>query len=193
MKCEKFHQATKIFRSVRMHKNFHELPECERDRWRIYRAYLLFVNDSKLVKWGFDIEKFKENIPEYSKEFQGYNIATIIIQILYYLREGNIKHIDKKIEQLKEYSSIHLDKRHNYRNSIFIRMLETLPEKEYSHQIIQEKGSTYLKKLISTPIPPDLHQELEIIPYEILWEYIMNILSTNKNFLHYRFYHMYEI
>ncbi len=193
MKCQRFHQATKIFRAVRMHKNFNELPESERDRWRIYRAYLLFVNDSKLVKWGFDIENFKEQQPDFNKDLQGYNIATIIIQILFYLREGNIKYIDDKIEQLKKYSSIHLDKRHNYRNSIFIRMLEIIPEKEYSNKPILEKGSTYLKKLATTPIPPDLHQELEIIPYEILWEYVINILSSNKNYLHYRFYHVYEI
>jgi len=193
MKREKYHQATKIFRAVRMHKNFHELPESERDRWRIYRAYLLFVNDSKLVKWGFDIENFKEKQPEFNKELQGYNIATIIIQILFYIREGDIKNIDEKIEQIKKYSSLHLDKRHNYRNSIFIRMLEIIPEREYMHKPILDKGSNYLKKLVSTPIPPDLHQELEIIPHEILWEYIMNILRTNKNYLHYRFYHVYEI
>ena len=193
MKAEKFHQATKVFRSVRINKNFHKIPSIDQDRWKIYRVYLLFVNDSKLIKWGFDIDQFKNSIPAFEKEYQGYNVAILIIQFLLYFREADIKNLKIKLDELSKFSSVHLDKRHNYRNSIFIRMLEIIMEKEYNYKLIAEKGATYLKKLINSQIPPDWSQELEVIPYEKLWEYVLNILNTNKYYLHYRFYNIHEV
>ena len=193
MKAEKFHQATNVFRSVRINKNYHKIDEMDRERWQIFRVYLLFVNDSKLIKWGFDIDKFKEQTPDFPKDYQGYNIATLIIQFLLYFRETDIKTLKIKLDQLSQLSSIHLDKRHNYRNSIFIRMLEIIKEKDYDYKLISEKGTTYLKKLINTQIPPDWSLELEVIPYEKLWEYVLNILKTNKYYLHFRFYNLHEV
>lgn len=193
MKAEKFHQATKVFRTVRVNKNYHKIPELDQERWQIYRVYLLFVNDSKLIKWGFDIEKFKELTPNFDREHQGYTIATLIIQFMLYFREADVKNLRIKLDQLSELSSTHLDKRHNYRNSIFIRMLDIIQEKEFNYESILEKGNTYLKKLYSTQIPPDWLLEMEVIPYEKLWEYIMNILKTNKYYLHYRFYNFHEV
>ena len=192
MKAGKFRQATNVFRSVRINKNYHKINDIDKERWTIYRVYLLFVNDSKLVKWGFDLEKYKEEAPGFNKEYQGYNIATLIIQFLLYFREADVKNLKIKLGLLSQLSSVHLDKRHNYRNSIFIRMLEIIVEKNYDFKAISDKGSNYLKKLISTQIPPDWHQELEIIQYEKLWEYVLNILETNKYYLHYRFYNLHE-
>jgi hypothetical protein len=71
-------------------------------------------------------------------------------------------------------------------------MLEIIVEKNYDYKSVSEKGSNYLKKLKKTQIPPDWHLELEIIPYDNLWEYIINILKTNKYYLHYRFYNLHE-
>jgi hypothetical protein len=193
MKAEKFHQATKVFRSVRINKNFNKISTIDQERWKIYRVYLLFVNDSKLIKWGFDINHFNNNMPEFEKEYQGYSVAILIIQFLWYFREADVKNIKIKLEELLKYSSVHLDKRHNYRNSIFIRMLEIIIEKEYNYKLIAEKGTTYLKKLHNSQIPPDWLLELEVIPYEKLWEYVLNILKTNKFYLHYRFYNLHEV
>ena len=192
MKAEKFHQATNVYRTVRVNKNYHKVPEIDQERWQIYRVYLLFVNDSKLIKWGFDIERYKEYTPDFSKDYQGYNIATLIIQFLLYFREADFKNLKIKLDRLSQFSSTHLDKRHNYRNSIFIRMLEITREKDYNYKLISEKGMTYLKKLVTTQIPPDWSLELEVIPYEKLWEYVLNILNTNKYYLHFRFYNLHE-
>jgi hypothetical protein len=193
MKGEKFHQAAKVFRAVKINKNYGNLGKPTKDRWTIYRAYILFINDNKLIKWGFDIEKFKRTIPKYPKKMNGYAIATLIIQFMYYLREGNVPKIKEIMKHLKPLSSTHLDKRHNYRNSVFIRMLETVVEKEFDQEAINLKSHNYYQKLKEIQIPPDFRQEMEIIPLEILWEYILNILSTNKNYIHYRFYHFTEI
>lgn len=193
MKGEKFHQATKIFRNVKINKNFGNLDKQIKNRWIIYRTYILFINDTKLIKWGFDIEKFNNTYPKYPKKLVGYSIATLIVQFMFFLREGNVNKVKQIIDQLRPLSSPHLDKRHNYRNSIFIRMLEIVIDKGFEYELVKEKCQNYFLKLKEIQIPPDFQQEMEIIPLDILWEYVLNILKTNKNYIHYRFYHFSEI
>lgn len=188
MKGQKFKQAIEIYRKIRTNKAYNVLNDEEKDRWQIYRAYLVYHKDVKLLKWGFDIEHFLEQKPDFDKTLQGYNTATLIIQFLYLLKRGHIEALEKRIAYLQQYNSVHLDKRNNYRTSIFIRLLTIIVEKEYNSEAVQEKGANYFKKLHTTQIPSDLLLDMEIIPYEILWEGILGILKNEKVYVHYRFY-----
>lgn len=190
MKGEKYKKAGEIFRKVRTNKNYSILPELEKEKWQIYRAFLVFVNDSKLLRWGFNLEEFVVKMPDFPKENAPFNTATLIIQFIYLLKEGNIEELRRRIDALQQYNSTHLDKRHNYRNSIFIRLLSIVTEKEFNYELIEEKGRNYYSKLTSTNIPTDPEMELEVIPYEKLYAYILEYLKTNKIYVHYRFYNM---
>lgn len=190
MKGEKFEEASNLFREVRTNKNYNALPDAEKNRWHIYRAYLIFFHDTKILRWGFNLEEFLGSKPCYEKEYNGYNVATLAIQFLFLIQEGNISAINACVEEIVKYKSAHLDKRHNYRSSIFIRLLEIVIDKEFDYEQIQEKGETYYKKLVKTPIPSDLTQDTEIVPYEVLWKYILDIIKTNKAYIHFRFYNM---
>lgn len=188
LKEELYEQAGTLFRQIRTNKNYNSLPESMKNRWTIYRAYLIFFNDSKILRWGFNIEEFVDIKPSYPKNYNGLNTATLVVQFLYLLREGYIEDIKTCVAEMQKYKSPHLDKRHNYRNSIFIRMLEIVIEKEFELDKIQEKGNNYHKKLLKYRIPADLNLDTEIIPYEKLWQHILGILKTNKAYIHFRFY-----
>ena len=190
MKGENYSDASSLFRKVRTNKNFSSLDEAIKDRWRIYRAFLIFFNESKILRWGFNMEEFLEEKPCYERDFNGYNIATLVVQFMFLLRDGNVALIKECVEEIIKYKSAHLDKRHNYRGSIFIRMLEIILDKEFDYEQIYEKGQTYYKKLVNTPIPSDLKQDAEVIPYQILWQHILDILKTNKAYIHFRFYNL---
>ena len=190
MKGEKYKKAGEIFRKVRTNKNYSNLQELQKEKWQIYRAYLVFVNDSKLLRWGFNLEEFVAKMPDYPKENAPFNTATLIIQYIYLLKEGNIEEVRKRIDALQQYNSTHLDKRHNYRNSIFIRLLSIVTEKEFNYELIEEKGRNYFSKLANTNIPTDPDSEMEVIPYEKLYAYILEYLKTNKIYVHYRFYNL---
>lgn len=190
MKGEKYDEASNLFRIVRTNKNYNTLPEAEKTRWHIYRAYLIFFNDSKILRWGFNLEEFLGTPPCYGKDYNGYNVATLAIQFLFLIKEGNIAAINTCVEEIVKYKSAHLDKRHNYRSSIFIRLLEIIIDKEFEYEQIKEKGDTYYRKLLKTPIPSDLKQDTEILPYEVVWDQILEIIKTNKVYIHYRFYNL---
>lgn len=188
MKGELFKEAGKIFRAVRTNKNYMLLSETDKERWLIYRAFLVFVNDEKLLKWGFDLEEFVKNAPKYPKELSNYSVATLVIQFMYLLRDAEVIKLRTVLDLLQKYNSEHLDKRTNYRNSIFIRLISMIPEQEFSHEAIKDRGKVYFSKLKRTKIPCEIKVDMEIIPYEILWSYILKILSNNKFYVHYRFY-----
>jgi len=46
-----------------------------------------------------------------------------------------------------------------------------------------------LQKLQNTHIPQDAYTDLEVFRYEFLWEQVLEILKTNKEYLHFKFYH----
>ncbi|MFW5700072.1 MAG: hypothetical protein ACOCWM_00145, partial [Cyclobacteriaceae bacterium] len=188
MHAKKFQKAASLFRLIRTNKNFNQLTDEISDRWQIYRAFLIFFYETKLLKWGFDLEEFLQIDPEYPKELQGYSISILIAQFMYLLRDGRVNEVKQKIDALEKYSSVHLDKRHNYRNSIFIRMLSIIVDKEFNYELIAEKGDTYLKKLLRFNIPFDLKNEIEVLPFEDIWQYALDVLKTNKYYIHYRFY-----
>ncbi|AHM61218.1 hypothetical protein D770_14820 [Flammeovirgaceae bacterium 311] len=190
MKGLQYKKAGEIFRKVRTNKNYSVLPELEKKRWKIYRAFLVFVNDSKLLRWGFNLEKFVDTMPDYPKEFSSYNIARLIIQYMYLLRDGRIEEVRRRVEELQQYNSTHLDKRHNYRNSIFIRLLSIVTEKEFNYDQIEEKGRTYYNKLRKIDIPSEPGVDMEIISYDVLYSFILEYLKSNKLYVHYRFYNV---
>lgn len=190
MKGQQYKKAGEIFRKVRTNKSFSLLPEMDKKRWNIYRGFLVFVNDSKLLRWGFDLEKFVDTMPNYPKEYSSYNIARLIIQYMYLLREGRIEEVRSRVEELQQYNSTHLDKRHNYRNSIFIRLLSIVTEKEFNYEQIEEKGRTYYNKLRKIDIPSDPGVDMEIISYDVLYGFILEYLKSNKLYVHYRFYNL---
>lgn len=188
MKGELWAEATDIYRKVRTNKNYNTLNEDDQERWQIYRAYLLFFNDTKLLRWGFDLDEFKHSNPDFTREQTGYNIATLIVQFMYLFREGHIDLLREKVEELAKHNSVHLDKRHNYRNSIFIRLVLIILEKNFDYTAVFEKGQNYQKKLKRTKIPVDRFMDMEIVPYERLWLHVLDNLKSNKLYVHYRFY-----
>jgi len=187
-KGEQYEDAAKVFRKVRTNKNFNNQDKAVKDRWTIYRIYLIYFNDTKILSWGFNQEEFLQSQPDYPKDYESFNIAYLTAQSLFLLRQGNVNQFKNSVNALSEYKSSHLDKRNNYRSSVFIRLLEIVVEKEFDFDRVQEKGTTYYQKLADTKIPSDIETEMEVVPYERLWLRVLHILKTNKAYVHYQFY-----
>ena len=189
MNGQDFKKAGEYYRAVKVDKNFNSLEELDLERWNIYRAFLIYFNEDKLVKWGFNLSHFLSFDASFPRDFQGYSIAVLVIRFLYFLRDGDLKGLNLTLTELDKYNSSHLDKRSNYRNSVFIRLINLVPENDFSYETIKDKGQIYLQKLQNTHIPQDSYADLEVLRYEFLWQEVLNILNTNKEYVHFKFYH----
>ncbi|MEM7550629.1 MAG: hypothetical protein AAF363_13185 [Bacteroidota bacterium] len=187
-KTKHYDEASEIWLQVRDSGAFKLIPKLDLERWELYRTYLAYFVDHKSIHWGFKVEEFLSLQAFYPKEKEGYNTAFLMIQLLFLFREEEIEAIEQKVEELEEYSSEALSKKVNYRNSVFIRMLRIMLDQEFSHYYTIEKAAFYREKLNDDAVEEDFYNYIEIIPYEDLWEIILNYLKEKKRFVHYRFY-----
>ena len=163
-------------------KTFKSQPPIITEQFIIIQAYIYFIenlNAKTPSKSGeFRISKFLNQVPEYSKDKEGTNISILLIQILYFLKEDKYSKIIDRIEALKLYSFRHLRKDENFRSQCFFRMLNEMVKADFRRKGTAFRTEKLYKKLVSVPIETFPNAaEREIIPYEDLWELILNHLK----------------
>lgn len=148
------------------------------EQWLIYEAYAEFLIGEELSQRTFRLSKFLNQIPTFSKDKRGMNINLLIIQSLFLLKRGKKGQIIDQAEALKQYTYRHLKLDHTFRSNCFIKMLLLLPACSFKRAGVERKSAALLERLQSNPL--DLAQqdyELEVVPYEVLWERVLGMLS----------------
>ncbi|PTX14247.1 hypothetical protein C8N40_11294 [Pontibacter mucosus] len=155
-----------------------KLSVAAKERWRIYQAYYVMLNQSNAASSNL-INPFLLSLPEYSKDKQGFNVAILILQFVYYLQKRDTEALLYRIESLKKYILTHLKDTFSLRSKIFLKLLILIVTEDYDVESCRKKGHKLYQKLIETPIPGDAYAEIEIVPYEHLWEHILDTLQTH--------------
>ena len=156
------------------------------ERWKINEAFIQFlmlkgrvVQAKGGVNKKFRVNRFLNQVPKHSKDKRGVNITILVLQILFLLEKKRYEEIFDRIEPLRMYSSRYLRKDDTFRGNCFIKMLMQLPAGHFHKEAVKRKAAPYLKKLESMPLDTaNQAAELEIIPYEELWEYVMESLDN---------------
>lgn len=127
------------------------------------------------------MKDFLRSVPLFSKDKRGMNVPVLIIQMLIYISEKNYDAFIDRIDAIKKYSGRYLRMQDAYRSSCFIKMLVTISKNNFHPQAIARQALPLKEKLAKTPldVSPQAY-ELEIIPYELLWDLIMKALSKNQ-------------
>ncbi len=157
------------------------------EMWKIYEAYSYFlVHIGKIVppkghSSKFKISKFLNEIPTYSKDKQGMNIPILVIQILFNISESNFDESIDRMEAIDKYCSRYLKQNETFRSSCFIKALLQMPAASFHHDIVEKKAQKYIDMLHTQPLEVAYQtHEIEIIPYEHLWEMAMEALKHAK-------------
>ncbi|MCX2740768.1 hypothetical protein [Pontibacter anaerobius] len=146
-----------------------------KERWRIYKAYQVMLNHEVTTN---SINPFLLSLPEYSKDKQGFNVAILILQFIYYLQKQDSEALLYRIESLKKYILTHLKDAFSLRSKIFLKLLILIVTEDYDVTACRRKGHKLYQKLLETPTPGDAFAEIEIVPYEHLWEHILSTLEN---------------
>ncbi len=128
-----------------------------------------------------EVKKYINEYPEYSKDKSAMNIPIIIAQLLEAIvlkREGEI--IDR-MDALKKYSSRYITKSDSIRSNCFINMLLEVVRNNFHVVAIERHAKKYHSRLLANPkLTSDEAAEVEFIPYENLWEIIINYLKHRR-------------
>ena len=182
--AKEYQESYLILTSVINHSRFKNVRPRIKERWLLNKAYiqyLIFISkvtveegDKKQIRMG----RFLNSVPIYSKDKQGLNIPILIIQILFMITKKDYEQSIDRFDAIKKYCSRYLSKDSNPRSNYFINMLLQIPLANFHRSAVLRKAQKYYDKLISTPleVANQIH-EVEIIPYEDLWEFVINSLD----------------
>ncbi len=181
-----FQKAYHIYHQAAEHPNFDLQYESHYETWRIYEAFLYYLISIGKVKPSsykpyrkFRTSKFLNEVPIYTKDKRGHNISILILQVLLLLQEGRHPEIVDRIEPLKTYNERYLRKDDStFRSNCFIKMLLELPKNAFHKAAVVRKAQRYRKRLREVPLNvANQSSEVEIIPYEMLWDMILESLD----------------
>lgn len=163
------------------------LPAQITEMWKIYEAYIHFLvlNAKIQAPEGyvsrFKLKKFLNDIPTYSKDKQGMNIPILIVHTLFAISERNYHQSIDRIEAVEKYCGRYLKQNETFRSHCFIKALLQIPAAAFHKETAVRKAQKYIDQLGSLPLDVAYQtHEIEIIPYEHLWEIVLEVLQTRS-------------
>lgn len=178
-----YDKAVEIYKEVTDNKFFKNLSEDYRQIWLVYNAYLAYLRtvgqlEQKQVG-KFRIAKFVNDVPIYSKDKKGVNVAIIIIQILFLIAQKKYNPVIDRMESLRVYVHSHLRDDDSLRSNIFIKMLMQMVKAHFHKNGTIRRAKDLKTKLEKAPMMTKGNtQFVEIIPYEELWEMCLEFLDN---------------
>lgn len=178
-----YEKSVTIYQQATSHKSFKTLFPDFKELWIVYEAYLAYLlKVGKLEKTNtqrFKVGKFMNEVPIFSKDKKGVNVAIIIIQILFLVaQEKEVKIIDK-VESLRMYVHAHLRNDDSLRSNIFIKMLLKMIKSNFHKSGTIRRTKQLKEKLENTPMASKGQSKyVEIIPYETLWQISLKFLNN---------------
>jgi len=186
---KKYQQAYFILNAIIKHPKFTNIYSQVQERILIYQGYIQFlIAINKIQEEGamklkkVRLGKLINSVPIFSKDKRGMNIPILILQILFMIARKDYGLSIDRFEAIQKYCSKYLRNDNNLRSNCFIRMLLLISKCYFHKKLIERKAEKYYNKLLETPL--DVAQqghEIEIIPYEDLWEMLL-LLLENKHY-----------
>ena len=116
-------------------------------------------------------------VPEYSKDKQGFNVTILILQYLYFLKRKDTDSLLHRIEAMRKYAGTHLKDNFSDRTKSLFKLLMLVVKEDFRATQCRKKGRYLYEKLQTISPPGDAYAEIEIIPFEHIWEIILDILN----------------
>ncbi|WP_205503880.1 hypothetical protein [Rufibacter psychrotolerans] len=176
--AKRYEAAHLLLHQVQTNPFIKKINKFAQERWVLMESYLHFVAPLKdqPLKW----HTLAQNAPIYSKDKEGFNVAILILQVMYFLEIGDFEALEYRVESLKKYAQHHFKDSFSERSRIFFKLLNTLVRSDFDGGTTQKKGQYLYNKLQKTPPPGDAYAEIEIIPYEHLWELILEKIRLSS-------------
>ncbi len=169
--------------NISSHKGINKYP-AHVELWGIRLAlakFLVSIGKAEVEDLSkFKLYKFLNEVPKYSKDKSGTNVTILIVQLLFLLKDRKYGKIEEKLDALNQYSYRYLKDDASFRANCLIKMLLKLPEAEYHPLRVKRYVARYEKKLASKPYEVnEQNLDVEIIPFDILWELVLELLDNN--------------
>ncbi|HNL39486.1 MAG: hypothetical protein U0U46_03395 [Saprospiraceae bacterium] len=184
MHTGQFAEAKAIYERAANHSKFRKLPAAEREKWQIYDTYLnLFVyrdgNEGGTVKLpGKNGKSLSESIVT-AKDNRLLAVHHSVVQVVNAIAQDNYIGAAGQIDQLKSLANRQFKTDQPGRTLQFIRLLQHLAKSGFTN--LNHNGTAQaFAELRRIPFHySGVVQDLEVVPYERIWEEIVHNLQGN--------------
>lgn len=172
-----YSHARALLTKVLANPFYHKQRAAAQQRWELYRAYLDFLAPATATSGrAVTVAQWALQLPNFNRDKRGYNVAILILQLLYYLRQRKLEEVMVRLERLRKYRQLHLRDDATLRSRLFLRLLTLLPEREFNARSCAEHGQNLLAKLQEAAPPGEAYAQIEVVPYEELWNITLQLL-----------------
>ena len=153
--------------------------------WMIWEAYINFLVVAGRIKpqddWPklprFKFAKFFNNVPAFSRNKTGMNIPILILQTIYFIIIGKYGTVVDRTEALERYCSRYLKDDENLRHNCFFKLILITVQANFHKGATERKAATVYSRMVNAR---ERSIDIEIIPYEALWEIVLENLSLDR-------------
>ncbi len=179
---DNFVNALAIYNEATSNTRFKRLTGHAREKWRIYDVYLNYIIESKgsdnpilmaQKRKTFRLSRFLNDPILFPKDQRIFTVHLVVAQVLFLLEKKSYNAVTERIDRLKSYANRQLKKEEYFRAIQFIRLLQQLNKAEFQIEDLTNVEK-YYNRLVENPFfYRGLISELEIIPYDKLWNMIL--------------------
>ena len=186
MQSKNYYRAGIVLKKVLTHERFIILSPNRKEKWHlfeIYQAYSMLAFTANKTEQKIPVEKKSRNaVPIYAKDKKGYNVSIIVLQLMYLLENREFHQITSRIDALKQYIQRYLKKDENtYRSNLFLKMIISMDKSEFDYDKTISLTNASYKSLKESSTQYDGNMDgMEIIPFETLWERILELIKQSR-------------
>lgn len=182
MHTDNYINALAIYRKASSNTRFKRISGSDKEKWNVYDMYLNYIieaegaNNSILRaqrRKTFRLSRFLNDPILFPKEQRVFTVHLLIAQVLFLIEKNSYSAATERIDRLKNYANRQLKKEDYFRLIQFIRLLQQLAKADYRYDALSNVEK-YYNRLIDEPFKyRGLLNEIEIIPYEKLWNMVL--------------------
>jgi len=125
----------------------------------------------------FKLGKFLNTTPVFSKDKRGINVSILLMHIAFLLQRKDYNAIIDRTDSLNQYAYRYLRKDDSFRSNCMIKMVIQMTKADF-HPVRTARYTADLRKQLSnvTLAGSGENIEVEIIPFEVLWDIMTKAL-----------------
>ncbi|ARS34726.1 hypothetical protein CA264_04315 [Pontibacter actiniarum] len=170
-----YEQAAALLQDVTSEDHMAKLQANSQERWELYRRFYTLVAGQAVKEAGLDAP-FISDLAILSRDKSGFNLAILILDVLSVLPQADL---EQQAERVRKYRVKYLKGEKAERPRLFLRLLQVALQ-EQEARAARERGEKLLVQLEASPLPGDAFTEVEIVPYEHLWELVLKLLQQRE-------------
>jgi len=171
LRVKNYELVRHLLASVLLNPHQHKLSTRDQERWTLYRVYLYFLLPPDKPDRKFDFHGLISQLPHYRKDKAGFNVAILILQFLYFLKKNDLDSLLYRVEALNDYMTKHSQLPFSERTRTLFKLFRAITSNYHLKPNQMRYRCQYLsEKLFSLVTVGSAYAEVEIIPYEHIWE-----------------------